>query len=151
MKKKTRKNLPLMATIINGQNSLLSEMYRQSLLAYKSEAVAKIEEELKSFGVPHQRERVVSLCLNRSRKSPEMKTYFLDFFFKDSKLIVEVDGGYHSTPERILYDQTRDQFLKERRGWRTLRLTNEEVLDPSFSIMKHRQFNIHNKTKYKPA
>lgn len=152
-KKRTRNKLPLMDKLINDQNAILAGLYRDKLLAYQSEAVNKIEQELIRYGVPHQRERVVSINLTRSRKRPEMKTYFLDFFFKEMKLIVEVDGGYHTTEDQRKKDSYRDTLLKDRKGWRTLRLTNEEVMAPDFSLIRRPDFPLHHKANYltKPA
>ena len=43
-----------------------------------------------------------------------------------ARLIVEVDGGTHSTAAELAYDQRRDAYLR-RRGWRVLRVSNLDV------------------------
>ncbi len=53
--------------------------------------------------------------------------YIVDFLFRRSKLIVEIDGGYHFTEEQIHEDAIRQDWL-EHQGYKVLRLTNEEVL-----------------------
>ena len=51
-----------------------------------------------------------------------------DFYIKKYRLIVEIDGGYHSlTKEK---DALKDYHW---RRFRTLRLTNEQVLDGSYA------------------
>ena len=54
--------------------------------------------------------------------------YFADFACRTAKLIVEVDGATHSTPEELKHDQTRTAFLQQK-GYRVLRISNDEVLN----------------------
>jgi len=54
--------------------------------------------------------------------------YFIaDFYCHKAKLIIEVDGGYHTIPEQYLYDKNRDNELSEL-GLKVIRFTNEQVL-----------------------
>ena len=53
--------------------------------------------------------------------------YIVDFFFRKSMLIVEIDGGYHFTEEQQKEDITRQNWL-EQKGYKVLRFTNEHVL-----------------------
>lgn len=53
--------------------------------------------------------------------------YIVDFFFRKSMLIVELDGGYHFTEEQQKEDSIRQDWL-EHQGYRIVRFTNEEVL-----------------------
>lgn len=53
--------------------------------------------------------------------------YIVDFLFRKSKLIVELDGGYHFTEEQQKEDAIRQEWL-EQQGYKVLRLTNEQVL-----------------------
>jgi very-short-patch-repair endonuclease len=53
--------------------------------------------------------------------------YIVDFFFRQSMLIVEIDGGYHFTEEQQKEDITRQNWL-EQKGYKVLRFTNEQVL-----------------------
>lgn len=52
--------------------------------------------------------------------------YFVDFRILPGKLGVEIDGGYHMTPEQARYDRRRTEQLRGE-GWRIIRFTNEEV------------------------
>jgi very-short-patch-repair endonuclease len=52
--------------------------------------------------------------------------YILDFYCPTLKLAIEIDGGSHN--DRVGYDWERDTNL-ENRGIRTLRATNEQVLN----------------------
>lgn len=53
--------------------------------------------------------------------------YIVDFYSKDYKLVIEVDGGVHYSPEARQKDFIREQVIKSF-GIRVLRFTNEQVL-----------------------
>ena len=54
--------------------------------------------------------------------------YFIaDFYCHKAKLIIEVDGGYHTIPEQYEYDKNRNTDLEEL-GLKVIRFTNEQVL-----------------------
>ncbi len=53
--------------------------------------------------------------------------YIVDFVCLDKKLIIEVDGGYHSEYEQMEKDIHRTEHLKHL-GFSVLRFSNEEVL-----------------------
>lgn len=53
--------------------------------------------------------------------------YIADFLCLDKKLIVELDGKYHTLPGQIEDDVTRQHWLEEN-GYTILRITNEELL-----------------------
>ena len=52
--------------------------------------------------------------------------YIVDFLCKDIKLIIEIDGGQHNTPENILADDKRTQFLQSK-GYSVIRFWNNEI------------------------
>ncbi len=53
--------------------------------------------------------------------------YIVDFLFRRSKVVVEIDGGYHFTAEQQQDDAQRSEWL-ERKGYKVIRFTNEQVL-----------------------
>ena len=53
--------------------------------------------------------------------------FIVDFLCPDCKLIIEVDGGYHSEPVQEIDDEMRTQML-EGLGYRVIRFTNKQVL-----------------------
>ncbi len=64
--------------------------------------------------------------------------YIVDFFFRNSKLIVEIDGEYHFTEEQQEEDAIRQEWL-EQMGYKILRFTNNQILfdtDNSINIIK---------------
>ena len=52
--------------------------------------------------------------------------YFVDFVCRERKVIVEVDGGTHSTEAEIARDAARTRDL-ERLGYRVFRICNDDV------------------------
>ncbi len=60
------------------------------------------------------------------RQKP-IEKFILDFYAKDIKLAIEIDGGQHFTTEHIQKDINRDTYLATL-GIYTLRFTNLEVL-----------------------
>ena len=60
--------------------------------------------------------------------------YIVDFICLERKLIIELDGKYHSTGEQQELDNIREQRLKAM-DFRLLRFTNEEVLCNNDSVL----------------
>jgi very-short-patch-repair endonuclease len=60
-----------------------------------------------------------------NRQKP-LGNYIVDFYCKPLKLVIEVDGGYHFTPEQRVKDQHRQQIL-EAMGLQFLRFLDDEV------------------------
>ena len=69
--------------------------------------------------------------------------YIVDFFFRKSMLIVELDGGYHFTEEQQKEDAIRQDWL-EHMGYRVIRFTNEDVLFDTDNVVKKVKENIIN-------
>jgi very-short-patch-repair endonuclease len=66
-----------------------------------------------------------TLKLNIRRQAP-IGPYVADFACHSAKLVIEVDGYYHSLPERQAADAERDTWLA-RQGYRVLRIADVEV------------------------
>jgi very-short-patch-repair endonuclease len=52
--------------------------------------------------------------------------YIVDFICLEKKLIIEIDGGYHSEYEQIEKDEHRTEKL-EAMGFKVIRFANEEI------------------------
>jgi very-short-patch-repair endonuclease len=61
------------------------------------------------------------------RRQAPWGPYALDFFCKELRLVLEVDGGYHDDADQRRADQSRRLSL-ERAGIKVVRLRNEEVM-----------------------
>jgi len=72
----------------------------------------------------HIRARQLSVKFNRQHIIGD---YIVDFVCIEKRLIIEVDGGYHSEYEQIENDEYRTERLS-RMGFTVIRFTNEEVL-----------------------
>ena len=60
--------------------------------------------------------------------------YIVDFVCLKRQLVIEVDGGYHFTPEQQEQDQLRTEEL-QKLGYREIRFTNEEVLSAPDTVI----------------
>lgn len=56
------------------------------------------------------------------------KIYFADIVLSGKKIAIEVDGGYHSTPEQTKKDGVRDADFGSM-GYSVIRCTNDQVQD----------------------
>ena len=52
--------------------------------------------------------------------------YFADFACRARKLIIEVDGATHKTPDELSSDHRRTTFLNQQ-GYRVIRFTNADI------------------------
>ena len=59
------------------------------------------------------------------------KVYYADICLKSLNVIIEVDGGYHTTPEQTSKDVARDAAFASI-GYTTIRCTNEQVADSGY-------------------
>ena len=93
---------------------------------------------------PTQAENVLWEALRNNKLGEKFRRQHIigdciaDFISLKSRLIIEVDGEYHHTPEQIEADNLRTQFLNEM-GFKVIRFTNDDILyniDNSLSIIK---------------
>lgn len=82
---------------------------------------------------PTQAEEVMWLSLRNNqldgykfRRQHPLLIYVVDFYCHELKLVIEIDGEYHQTPEQIKLDKERTENI-EFQGLRVIRFTNEEV------------------------
>ena len=61
------------------------------------------------------------------RQHPLKVGFVLDFYCAETKLGIELDGGYHSTKEQTRLDNERAEIINEY-GIRIIRFTNDEVI-----------------------
>ena len=61
------------------------------------------------------------------RRQYPIGPYFADFFCFQGKLIVELDGSQHYTPDEKEYDRKRTEYLQQQ-GYSVLRLSNRDVM-----------------------
>ncbi|MFN3746355.1 MAG: endonuclease domain-containing protein [Hyphomicrobiaceae bacterium] len=61
------------------------------------------------------------------RQAP-IGNYFVDFLCRERKVIVEIDGGTHSTDAELARDSVRSDELSGR-GYRVFRVSNADVFE----------------------
>lgn len=79
----------------------------------------------------------------KCRRQYIIGTYIVDFIFLDSKLIIEIDGGYHLDEQQHKNDELRQQSL-ELLGYKVIRFKNEQVLSDIDSIINKVKSNLIN-------
>ena len=65
--------------------------------------------------------------------------YIADFVCLRKKLVIEVDGGYHSQSEQAIKDYYRTEDL-ERMGFKVIRFRNEDI-ETNISLVLDQIFN----------
>ncbi|MDU1891057.1 MAG: valine--tRNA ligase [Dysgonomonas sp.] len=78
---------------------------------------------------------------DKFRRQHIIENFIVDFVCLDRKLVIEVDGKYHNEPEVEQADKLRDEILKDL-GYRVLRLTNEEVIANTDSVLEKIQDSL---------
>ena len=71
------------------------------------------------------------------RQSPIGK-YIVDFVCRKKKIIIELDGGQHNSPDNILADAERTIYL-ESKGYKVVRFWNNEVTNNIDGVYKKLQ------------
>ena len=60
------------------------------------------------------------------RRQYPIGDYIVDFICRKKKLIIELDGGQHNTPDKIVYDKKRTEFLISK-GYSVIRFWNNDI------------------------
>jgi leucyl-tRNA synthetase len=74
------------------------------------------------------------------RRQHPIDAFIADFICLEKCLIIEVDGGYHNTPDQEAFDKHRTEKLKEL-GFEVLRFSNEQVLQNVGQVLE--QIKMH--------
>ena len=62
------------------------------------------------------------------RRQHPIGPYIADFAIHSGKVVVEVDGETHGTPDEVAHDSRRDGYLRSK-GWRVLRIPNISIYE----------------------
>jgi very-short-patch-repair endonuclease len=60
---------------------------------------------------------------------------------REAKLVIEIDGGTHETPEEFASDNRRTAWL-EAQGYRVIRFRNEELMGDLDAVLERIQLNL---------
>jgi very-short-patch-repair endonuclease len=77
----------------------------------------------KQMGQPFRRQHIIG-------------EFIADFVCLPTKLIIELDGRYHSLPEQQISDEQRTQWLQHQ-GYKVVRFTNEQVFHDLENTIKN--------------
>lgn len=120
-----------MSTIYNVANPMTYLLLKENakrMKQYPTEAECVMWELIrrKQLGVVFKRQYIID-------------EYIVDFVCLERRLVIEIDGGYHSTGEQQESDANRDSRLAAL-GYRVLRFSNGEVMmQPDNVVTKIKQ------------
>jgi very-short-patch-repair endonuclease len=63
----------------------------------------------------------------RFRRQYGIGSYIADFYSPTLKLVIELDGSQHFTPEALEYDKIREEFMNSL-GIKTIKFNNNDVM-----------------------
>ncbi len=69
------------------------------------------------------------------RRQHPIHIYIVDFYCHELKLVIEIDGGYHTTEQQKVRDTERSEILVFQ-DLKIIRFTNEEVLNNMESVLE---------------
>ena len=101
----------------------ISEQFRKELVSKATKSELELKKFLDKNMIAYKFQKVVYVSVDCKQKF-----YIADFFFKQYNLIVELDGGYHNTPDQKIKDDMRTMHLR-RAGYFVLRFDNSRTDD----------------------
>ena len=81
----------------------------------------------------------------RFRRQYVIGNYITDFYCHRAKLVVELDGSQHCTPEEMEYDRKRTAYL-ESIGLKVLRVSNLDVIRKFHNICEMIDMDVKSRT-----
>ena len=125
----------------NNKASNLTDKYLAKLHQGTKAATQEYARELRNRTTEAE-QKLWSLLRNRQLKGKKFRrqhaiaNYVADFYCNESKLVIELDGNFHTVAETKEYDKSRTNLLNEL-GITVLRFWNEEVIkDPGKVLEK---------------
>ena len=125
----------------NNKASNLTDKYLAKLHQGTKAATQEYARELRNRTTEAE-QKLWSLLRNRQLKGKKFRrqhaiaNYVADFYCNESKLVIELDGSFHTEAETKEYDKSRTNLLNEL-GITVLRFWNEEVIkDPGKVLEK---------------
>ena len=87
-------------------------------------------------------------CDKKFRRQHPLGIYTADFYCAEVKLVIEIDGADHLTPEGQAHDRARDAWMHSQ-GIRVLRFTGKQVDLETRCVLEHIELVL--KTPSPPA
>jgi leucyl-tRNA synthetase len=82
---------------------------------------------------------------SKFRRQHLIGNYIVDFVCLESRLVLEVDGEYHSTPEQIELDESRTLELEQKYRFKVIRFTNDEVKNNLEAVLSKIKIELDNR------
>ena len=76
-----------------------------------------------------------ALSGRKFRRQHSIGNYIVDFYCAAEKLVIELDGADHFTPEGEYYDMKREEYLTSL-GLKVIRFENEEIFENLSSVLQ---------------
>ena len=103
--------------------------------AFKGGVIPYIKDLAKKFHKKPTKAEAILWAALRNRQLADLKfrrqfsfgRYIADFYCHGAKLIIEIDGTIHETPDQKDYDNYRNEIM-ETNGLKIIRLKNEEII-----------------------
>ena len=104
--------------------------HSQNHLPYNPELVARAKKLRKNMAAAEKKlwYGYLRTFPHRVYRQRPIDHYIVDFYCPKLKLVIEVDGDSHFTPEALEYDQKKTEIL-EGYGLTVVRFTNAEIVD----------------------
>jgi len=124
----------------NNKASNLTDKYLAKLHQGTKAATQEYARELRNRTTEAE-QKLWSLLRNRQLKGKKFRrqhaiaNYVADFYCNESKLVIELDGNFHTVAETKEYDKSRTNLLNEL-GITVLRFWNEEVIKDTEKVIK---------------
>ena len=83
------------------------------------------------------------------RRQYKIGNYIVDFYCHKAKLVIELDGSQHCSPEEIAYDQKRTAYL-EQQGLCVLRYSNSDVMAQFRAVCDNIDLAVRDRTNCNP-
>ena len=79
----------------------------------------------------------------RFQRQKPIDNYIVDFYCAKAKLIIELDGYYHTTDAQLIYDKKRTEQLEEK-NFNVLRFSNADIENDFEKVCKQIDFVVKN-------
>jgi very-short-patch-repair endonuclease len=83
------------------------------------------------------------------RRQHPIGIYIPDFVCLEKRLIIEIDGGYHFTPEQKELDEERTLALEQKHLFKVIRFTNEDIKQDINTVLTTIKTILHERQSYK--
>ena len=80
----------------------------------------------------------------RFRRQEIIGNYIVDFYCKEAKLVIEIDGAQHYEHEAVEYDSKRTEYL-EKTGIKVIRILNSQINKDFENVCRYINSNIDNR------